>query len=60
MNRLPSRRPAGEHRDDHLRRPAVAQQAAIVAVTRDENIIDRFERIVRPRAGRLEDEGDPR
>jgi len=30
------------------------------AVTRDENIIDRFERIVRPRAGRLEGEGDPR
>ena len=43
---------------DLLRKLAVEQQAAIIAVTHDEKIFDRFDRIFRLRDGRLEDEGD--
>ena len=40
---------------DLLRRVASEQQAAILAVTHDEKIFDRFDQIVRLRDGRLED-----
>jgi putative ABC transport system ATP-binding protein len=43
---------------DLLRRLAVEQQAAIIAVTHDEKIISRFDRIFRLRDGWLEDHGD--
>jgi len=41
---------------DLLRRVASEQQAAILAVTHDEKIFDRFDRIFHLRDGRLEDE----
>jgi putative ABC transport system ATP-binding protein len=41
---------------DLLRRVATEQQAAILAVTHDEKIFDRFDRIFHLRDGRLEDE----
>ncbi|RKX33003.1 MAG: ABC transporter ATP-binding protein [Verrucomicrobia bacterium] len=41
---------------DLLRRVAVEQQAAILAVTHDEKIVDRFDRIFHLRDGRLEPE----
>jgi putative ABC transport system ATP-binding protein len=41
---------------DLLRRIAVDQNAAIIVVTHDEMILDRFDRIFRLRDGRLEDE----
>jgi len=41
---------------DLLRRLAAEQHAAIIAVTHDEKIFDRFDRIFRLRDGRLEDE----
>ncbi len=40
---------------DLLRKLAVEQQAAIIAVTHDEKIFDRFDRIFQLRDGRLED-----
>ena len=43
---------------DLLRRIAVEQSAAIIVVTHDEMILDRFDRIYRLRDGRLE-EGEP-
>jgi putative ABC transport system ATP-binding protein len=43
---------------DLLRTLAVEQQAAVIAVTHDEKICDRFDRIFRLRDGRLEDDGD--
>jgi len=43
---------------DLLRKLAVEQQAAIIAVTHDEKIISRFDRIFRLRDGRLENHGD--
>jgi putative ABC transport system ATP-binding protein len=39
---------------DLLRKLAVEQRAAIIAVTHDEKIFDRFDRIFRLRDGRLE------
>ena len=42
---------------DLLRKVAVEQDAAIVAVTHDEKIFDRFDRIFSLRDGRLESEG---
>jgi len=39
---------------DLLRKLAVEQQAAIIAVTHDEKIIGRLDRIFRPRDGRLD------
>jgi putative ABC transport system ATP-binding protein len=42
---------------DLLRKLAAEQQAAIIAVTHDEKIISRFDRIFRLRDGRLEDHG---
>ena len=41
---------------DMLRRIAVDQSAAIVVVTHDEMILDRFDHIFRLRDGRLETE----
>ena len=41
---------------DLLRKLAVEQQAAIIAVTHDEKIFDRFDRIFQLRDGRLEDD----
>ena len=41
---------------DLLRRIAVEQSAAIIVVTHDEMILDRFDRIFRLRDGRLENE----
>jgi putative ABC transport system ATP-binding protein len=43
---------------DLLRKLAVEQQAAIIAVTHDEKIIGRLDRIFRLRDGRLADEGE--
>jgi putative ABC transport system ATP-binding protein len=43
---------------DLLRTLAVEQQAAVIAVTHDEKIFDRFDRIVRLRDGRVEDDVD--
>jgi putative ABC transport system ATP-binding protein len=43
---------------DLLRKLAVEQQAAIIAVTHDEKIIGRLDRIFRLRDGRLEHDGD--
>jgi putative ABC transport system ATP-binding protein len=43
---------------DLLRTLAVEQQAAVIAVTHDEKIFDRFDRIVRLRDGRVEDDGE--
>ena len=43
---------------DLLRTLAVEQQAAVIAVTHDEKIFDRFDRIFRLRDGRLENDGD--
>ena len=43
---------------DLLRKLAVEQQAAIIAVTHDDKIFDRFDRIFHLRDGRLDDEGD--
>jgi putative ABC transport system ATP-binding protein len=43
---------------DLLRTLAVEQQAAVIAVTHDEKIFDRFDRIFRLRDGRVEDDGD--
>jgi ABC-type sulfate/molybdate transport systems ATPase subunit len=43
---------------DLLRKLAVEQQAAIIAVTHDEKIIGRLDRIFRLRDGRLEDDRD--
>jgi putative ABC transport system ATP-binding protein len=47
---------------DLLRRIAVDQGAAIIVVTHDEMILDRFDHIYRLRDGRLEDKepGRPR
>lgn len=42
---------------DLLRKLAVEQSAAIIAVTHDEKIFDRFDRIYQLRDGRLEDNG---
>jgi putative ABC transport system ATP-binding protein len=42
---------------DLLRKVAVEQDAAIIAVTHDEKIFDRFDRIFHLRDGRLDDEG---
>lgn len=42
---------------DLLRKLAVEQNAAIIAVTHDEKIFDRFDRIYQLRDGRLEDNG---
>jgi putative ABC transport system ATP-binding protein len=39
---------------DLLRRIAVEQDAAVIVVTHDEMILDRFDRIFRLRDGRLE------
>lgn len=44
---------------DLLRKLAVEQQAAIIAVTHDEKIFDRFDRIFHLRDGRLDD-GEPK
>ena len=41
---------------DLLRRIAVEQNAAIIVVTHDEMILDRFDHIFRLRDGRLESE----
>jgi putative ABC transport system ATP-binding protein len=41
-----------------LRTLAVEQQAAVIAVTHDEKIFDRFDCIFRLRDGRVEDDGD--
>ena len=43
---------------DLLRTLAVEQQAAVIAVTHDEKIFDRFDRIFRLRDGRVENDGD--
>jgi len=43
---------------DLLRKLAAEQQATIIAVTHDEKIIGRFDRIIRLRDGWLEDHGD--
>jgi putative ABC transport system ATP-binding protein len=43
---------------DLLRTLAVEQQAAVIAVTHDEKIFDRFDRIFRLRDGWLENDGD--
>ena len=43
---------------DLLRKLAVEQQAAIIAVTHDDKIFDRFDRIFHLRDGRLDDGGD--
>jgi len=43
---------------DLLRRLAVDRETAIIAVTHDEKIFDRFDRIFRLRDGRLDDDGD--
>lgn len=45
---------------DLLRKLAVEQEAAIIAVTHDEKIFDRFDRIFQLRDGRLEGEGLPK
>jgi len=45
---------------DLLRRIAVDQQAAIIVVTHDEMILDRFDHIFRLRDGRLEREAAPK
>lgn len=45
---------------DLLRRIAVDQQAAIIVVTHDEMILDRFDHIFRLRDGRLETEAAPK
>ena len=42
---------------DLLRRIAIDQNAAIICVTHDEMILDRFDHIFRLRDGRLENEG---
>jgi putative ABC transport system ATP-binding protein len=42
---------------DLLRRLARERKAAIIVVTHDEKVFDRFDRIVRLRDGRLDDEG---
>jgi putative ABC transport system ATP-binding protein len=42
---------------DLLRRLALERKAAVIAVTHDEKIFDRFDRIFRLRDGRLEDDG---
>ena len=42
---------------DLLRKLAVEQQAAIIAVTHDDKIFDRFDRIFQLRDGRLDGEG---
>ena len=44
---------------DMLRKLAVEQQAAIIAVTHDEKIFDRFDRIFSLRDGRLESQTQP-
>jgi putative ABC transport system ATP-binding protein len=44
---------------DLLRRVARERKAAIIVVTHDEKVFDRFDRIVRLRDGRLEDGGNP-
>jgi putative ABC transport system ATP-binding protein len=44
---------------DLLRRVAAEQEAAIIAVTHDEKIFDRFDRMFLLRDGRLEDDGIP-
>lgn len=44
---------------DLLRKLAVEHEAAIIAVTHDEKIFDRFDRIFRLRDGRLEDDMGP-
>jgi putative ABC transport system ATP-binding protein len=41
---------------DLLRKLAVEQDAAIIAVTHDEKIFDRFDHIFQLRDGRLDDE----
>ena len=41
---------------DLLRKLAVDQNAAVIAVTHDEKIFDRFDRMFMLRDGRLEDE----
>jgi putative ABC transport system ATP-binding protein len=43
---------------DLLRRIAVDQRAAIIVVTHDEMIVDRFDHIFRLRDGRLESGAD--
>jgi putative ABC transport system ATP-binding protein len=43
---------------DLLRKLAVEQQAAVIAVTHDEKIFDRFDRIFRLRDGQMEDDRD--
>jgi putative ABC transport system ATP-binding protein len=43
---------------DLLRKLAVEQQAAIIAVTHDEKILGHLDRIFRLRDGRLADDGD--
>ena len=43
---------------DLLRKLALERETAIIAVTHDEKIFDRFDRIFRLRDGRLEDDGD--
>ena len=43
---------------DLLRRVARERKAAVIVVTHDEKVFDRFDRIVRLRDGRLEDQGD--
>jgi putative ABC transport system ATP-binding protein len=43
---------------DLLRKLAAEQQAAIIAVTHDDKIFDRFDRIFHLRDGRLDDGGD--
>ncbi|MEQ1524072.1 MAG: ATP-binding cassette domain-containing protein [Aestuariivirga sp.] len=43
---------------DLPRKLAMEQQAAIIAVTHDDKIFDRFDRIFHLRDGRLDDEGD--
>ncbi|WP_281349279.1 ATP-binding cassette domain-containing protein [Parvibaculum sedimenti] len=42
---------------DLLRHVARERQAAVIVVTHDEKVFDRFDRIVRLRDGRLEDDG---
>jgi putative ABC transport system ATP-binding protein len=43
---------------DLLRKLAVEQRAAVIAVTHDDKIFNRFDRIFHLRDGRLDDEGD--
>jgi len=43
---------------DLLRKLAIEQNAAIIAVTHDEKIFDRFDRIFQLRDGRLDDDGE--